>query len=220
MKCPHCLVEFHDDPRQKIVREVKEKDEVEGLYTIGYWVIESRFCPACNGFIAYLISKDEDEEPIERFIVYPKVSTRPPCPPEVPKNIMEDYNEACLVLQDSPKASAALSRRCLQNILREAAKVKPTNLSDEIQEILDSKNLPSYIATSIDAVRNIGNFAAHPNKSTSTGEVLPVEPEEAEWNLDVLEALFDFYYVQSAKIQQKRDALDKKLQESGKKPMK
>ncbi|MFX0173636.1 MAG: hypothetical protein ACFE9L_17240, partial [Candidatus Hodarchaeota archaeon] len=60
----------------------------------------------------------------------------------------------------------------------------------------------------------------HPNKSTSTGEILPVEPEEAEWNLDVLESLFDFYYVQSAKIQKKKDALDKKLLEAGKKPMK
>ena len=36
--------------------------------------------------------------------------------------------EACLVLPDSPKASVALSRRCLQHILREAAKVKHGDL--------------------------------------------------------------------------------------------
>ena len=220
MKCPHCLENFHDDPEEVIVNEIEELEEEGEKYTIGYWVVESRFCPACNGFIAYLISKDEDEEPIERFLVYPKGSSRPPCPPEVPKNIGEDYTEACLVLPDSPKASAALSRRCLQNILRETAKVKPANLFDEIQEVLDNKSIPTHIAESIDAVRNIGNFAAHPNKSTSTGEIFPVEPEEAEWNLDVLEALFDYYYVLPAKTQKKRAALNKKLQEAGKKPMK
>jgi hypothetical protein len=34
---------------------------------------------------------------------------------------------------------------------------------------------------SIDAVRNIGNFAAHPQKSTATGEILEVEFGESEW---------------------------------------
>jgi hypothetical protein len=72
----------------------------------------------------------------------------------------------------------------------------------------------------VDAVRNIGNFAAHPIKATATGEVLPVEPGEAEWNLDVLEALFDFFFVQPAVIKRKRDALNKKLASAGKPPVK
>lgn len=38
----------------------------------------------------------------------------------------------------------------------------------------------------LDAVRNIGNFAAHTQKSTVTGAILDVVPGEAEWNLDVL----------------------------------
>jgi len=132
----------------------------------------------------------------------------------------EDYIEACLVLPDSPKASAALSRRCLQHLLREEAKVKPGNLADEIQQVMDSQTLPSHVAEVVDAVRNVGNFAAHPLKSQKSGEILPVEPAEAEWNLDVLEALFDFYFVQPAVIKKKRAALDEKLRESGQKPMK
>jgi len=47
-----------------------------------------------------------------------------------------------------------------------------------------------------------------------------VEPEEAEWNLDVLESLFDFYFVQPSRLQQKREKLDRKLQDAGKPPMK
>jgi hypothetical protein len=152
--------------------------------------------------------------------VWPKGVSRAPVPTEVPPEIVEDYREACLVLGDSPKASAALSRRCLQNLLRGAGGVKHGDLSAEIQQVLDSGKLPTQIADNIDAIRHIGNFAAHPNKSRSTGEVLPVELGEAEWNLDVLESLFDFYFVQPARAKAKRDALNKKLADAGKPPLK
>jgi Domain of unknown function (DUF4145) len=110
------------------------------------------------------------------LLVYPKGASRSPCPNEVPNQISEDYKEACLVLCDSPKASAALSRRCLQNVLREAAKVKHGDLYSEIQQAMDSGKLPSHIAEGFDAVRALGNFAAHPIKSQHTGEVMPVGP--------------------------------------------
>jgi hypothetical protein len=57
-------------------------------------------------------------------------------------------------------------------------------------------------------------------KSTQTGMILDVEPGEAEWTLDVLEELFDFYFVRPSMIQKKRDAFNKKLQDAGKPLMK
>ena len=123
-----------------------------------------------------------------------------------------------MVLPLSQNASAALARRCLQAVLRDGGKVKPRDLSKEIDEALP--NLPTYLAENLDAVRNIGNFAAHPNKSTSTGEIVDAEPGEAEWCLDVLEGLFDFYYVQPARAKEKRTSLNKKLGDMGKPPMK
>jgi hypothetical protein len=139
---------------------------------------------------------------------------------DVPEQFAVDYKEACLVLADSPKASAALGRRCLQNILREAAEVKPSDLSKEIDEVIASKGLPSHLRDAIDAVRNIGNFAAHPIKSTNTGEIVEVEPGEAEWLLDTVEGLMDFYFVQPAETRRKRDALNKKLVDANKPPLK
>jgi len=47
-----------------------------------------------------------------------------------------------------------------------------------------------------------------------------VEAGEAEWQLDVLTGLFDFYFVQPAESQRKRDALNKKLADAKKPPMK
>jgi len=219
MKCMHCLVEFHDD----------EKQEYIGKDADSYWSVFSQLCPVCNRLNLFLVNGKSITDHgsiiprphiIAKTAIRPMGSSRAPCPQEVPVNIANDYKEACLVFPFSAKASAALSRRCLQNLLRDAAKVKPNDLSKEIQEVIDSGKLPSQLGDSIDAIRNIGNFAAHPIKSKSTGEIVDVEPEEAEWNLDVLEALFDFYYVQPAKIASKRNALNAKLLETGKPPMK
>ena len=51
-------------------------------------------------------------------------------------------------------------------------------------------------------------------------EVVEVEPGEAEWNLDVLEGLFDFCFVQPTLMKKKREALNNKLAKAGKPPMK
>jgi len=219
------MIEFHDAPTQIYIgRDIE-----------GEWAAVRRTCAACQKIILNLINGAQAiygmqgntrvfvqiSAPITSdHLVRPKGSSRPPCPIEVPKKFADDYVEACLVLADSPKASAALGRRCLQNLLREAAGVKPANLADEIQQVIDSGKLPSDLSESIDAVRNIGNFAAHPTKSKQSGEILDVLPGEAEWTLDVLEDLFDFYFVRPAQRQKKRDALNQKLGEAGKPAMK
>jgi hypothetical protein len=153
-------------------------------------------------------------------IVRPVGLMREPLSHDVPGEFTADYLEAVAVFNDSPKASAALSRRALQHLIREKAGIKKKTLEQEIQELIDSKTLPSQLNDAIDGVRNIGNFAAHPIKSQSSGEIVDVEPGEAEWNLDTLEGLFDFYFVEPARLQRKKDALNKKLADAGKPPMK
>ncbi len=196
----------------------------------GSWLLTRRVCPTCRHYIFELeigvpalglgYQNVRFAAVLKTTRVWPRGVSRAPIPSEVPANIAEDYKEACLVLTDSPKAAAALSRRCLQNVLRTAATVKHGNLADEIQQVIDAKMLPAATAEGLDVVRVIGNFAAHPMKSTSTGEIVDVEPHEAEWNLDVLEALFDFYYVLPARAKAKKDALNKKLVDAGKPPLK
>ncbi|MFW9731209.1 DUF4145 domain-containing protein [Vibrio parahaemolyticus] len=166
-------------------------------------------------------SGDPDiEEEKSRRVVYPALMARPEPSTHVPPKYRDDFIESSLVLGVSPKASAALSRRCLQAILRDNANIKKGSLEKEIQQVIDSNQLPSYIAQAIDAIRNIGNFAAHPLKCSSTGEIVEVEVGEAEWNLEVLESLFDFYFVQPALLKEKQEELNKKLASLGKPPMK
>ena len=218
MKCPHCLEGFHDNREVSVLGEDK----------YSRFRLVKRHCPECHRFIFSIVHEWDryGSEPNylyhsnRQILCYPKAMSRSPLPAEVPEDFATDYTESCLTLPDSPKASAALSRRCLQHVLREKGQVKPGNLADEIQQVIDAAHLPSYILESLDAVRNIGNFAAHPMKSTASGEVLPVEPGEAEWNLDVLESLFDFYFVQPELLRKKRESLNKKLADAGKPPMK
>ena len=66
----------------------------------------------------------------------------------------------------------------------------------------------------------MGNFATHATKSEHSGEIVDVETGEAEWNLDVLEDLFDEYYVRPARAKAKRAALNEKLEAAGKQLMK
>jgi hypothetical protein len=217
MKCPHCTVEFHDNPGQVVLGE-----DVNGR-----WKIISRNCPNCKKNIYHLqnynykrVGAGFQEEVSNEILIRPKIANRPPVPIEVPNEFATDYTEACLVLADSPKASAALSRRCLQHIIREKLKIKRKDLFQEIQEVIDGGLLPTDLLESIDAIRNVGNFAAHPIKSQSSGEIVEVEPHEAEWNLDVLEMMFEYLFVRPAAIQKKRDALNAKLNDAGKSSMK
>ena len=53
-----------------------------------------------------------------------------------------------------------------------------------------------------------------------TGQIVDVEDEEAEWNLEVLDGLFDFYFIQPAATQKKKAGLNTKLTAHGKPLMK
>lgn len=225
-KCPHCLT---------VVRfEEVRVNGSSGLCRLAVsdfeqtpkhkpYIVYLSKCPNCGKFILSMCSavevasknnpyRDQDDFVLLR----PNASDRP-VPTEVPEIIAQDYAEAALVLPISSKASAALSRRCLQNVLTEAGKSTKKNLAEQIAEVLPK--LPSHLGEQIDAIRTIGNFAAHPIKSQASGSIVEVEPGEAEWNLDVLDLLFDYYYVQPEIARKKRENLDKKLQEAGKPPI-
>jgi hypothetical protein len=127
--------------------------------------------------------------------------------------------EACVVLPFSTKASAALARRCLQAMLNEQG-FREKDLEKQIQQLLDAKVLPTHIHKTVDAIRKFGNFSAHPINDRTSLQVIDVEPHEAEWCLEILEALFDHFYVAPAAAAEKKAALDAKLKAAGKPPTK
>lgn len=201
-KCPHCNISNRfeiasDNGGSNCSSQIiLHKDDM-------YGTLEMCRCTNCGDII--ILFND--------VMIYPLGTIRSTAPREVPTEIGQDFNESCIVESLSKKASAALSRRCLQNMLHDQG-IKKANLSQEIDEAM--KKLPSHLSEAIDAIRNIGNFAAHPTKSTHSGEIIDVEKGETEWILNVLEQLFDFYYVQPAITKAKKAALDEKLKSVGK----
>lgn len=231
-KCPHCSEKLRFESAKfylkslqgtivnapvdssSIVCEVQGSSESVGT--------RAAACPSCGKPIVSIVLPEEILGGEEGYVVYPKGSLRP-IPQEVlseDTRVAEDYREASLVLSLSPKASAALSRRCLQTILISKGNADPNaRLGPQIDWVLKSATLPSYISENLDAVRNFGNFGAHP-MFTAVGEIVDVEPNEAEWTLDIIDDLFDFYYVKPAQAFVKREALNVKLKQAGRSPMK
>ncbi len=220
--CPHCQVTV------QLIGERLKGIVITPHHILGQasasrdgYRLDSSVCPSCRQVViaieAVTFNEEQDTYQVlwERLVVPPAAERY--IPPEVPAHIAKDYREAAQVLPASAKASAALSRRCLQAVLREQGFARQSTLSEQIEAVLP--DLPSYVAKQVDAIRVIGNFATHPIKDKRSGEIVEVEPGEAEWNLDVLDLLFDFYYVGPARAEAKRLALNEKLTAAGKQPM-
>jgi hypothetical protein len=116
-------------------------------------------------------------------------------PSYVPQAIKDDYTEACLIVEPSPKASATLSRRCLQGMIRGFFGVSKARLVDEIEAIKDKVDPTTWAA--IDAVRSIGNIGAHMEKDIDL--IVDVEPGEAEELIKLIELLIEDWYVNKHK---------------------
>jgi len=224
VKCPHCNIAIYEGfTAQTVIGLPALTDRAnQPLAPALNWTIFHQRCPECHESIIRLERKSGTAGWPEwqnlDFIAHPRSATRP-IPKEVPNPYRQDFSEACKVLADSAKASAALSRRCLQALLKDQLGAKKKDLNDQIEEVVASGKLPSHIAEGLHAVRNIGNFAAHPMKSTTSGAIVDVEPEEAGWNLDVLESLFDFCFVMPAADAKRKAALNEKLKKIGKPPI-
>lgn len=226
MKCPNCGVGIRFEEQEDYTATYPFDEAAKA--GLGFALVHG-FCSECKGLIV-LLREGKYKGDQEGFgtirtitkeeVIHPKVVLPRPLDPEIPTNYGNDYTEAYAVLPLSPKASAAITRRLLQQILREEYKISKGSLDKEIETFIHLSDVPSHITEAVDAVRNVGNFAAHPLKDTNTGEIIDVEPGEAEWLLEVIEALFDFTFVQPRKLKDRRNRLNQKLAAMGKPPIK
>ncbi|CAM8626742.1 Domain of unknown function DUF4145 [Comamonadaceae bacterium] len=196
--CPHCdrAVTISEN-RTSVYRhtlEITNKHNFVGL--------ETRFIvcpnPDCNEFT--LIASLDRMKPVNYgfqksghmrgWQLLPESKAKH-FPDYIPSVVLQDYREACLIRDGSPKASATLSRRCLQGILRDFWGVKPANLVNEIESIKDKVDPVSWAA--IDAVRRLGNIGAHMEKDINV--VIDVDPGEADLLIELIETLLTEWYV-------------------------
>lgn|GEM_PF-115102 len=114
-----------------------------------------------------------------------------PFPDYIPEQLRNDYEEACSIMSKSPKASATLSRRCLQGMIRHFWGIKKPRLIEEIEELKTKVDSTTWDA--IDSVRQVGNIGAHMEKDVNL--IIDVDPDEARLLIWLIETLFEEWYI-------------------------
>ena len=123
-----------------------------------------------------------------------------PQPDFIPAPIVQDYIEASRIRDLSAKASATLAQRCIQGMIRDFCRISKSRLIDEIIELskrLEHGTAPAGVNSesieAIDHVRSIGNIGAHMEKDIDV--IVDVDPGEAQALLDLIEMLFEEWYI-------------------------
>lgn len=200
-KCPFCN---HDsvitEESYHFDYTILQKKNSEGTQWLSIYFI---VCPNkdCKKYsLSIKLFKAEFDEKRREFI--PKTlikewnlipqSEAKPFPKYVPKAILSDYNEASLIRDLSPKASATLSRRCLQTMIRDFWDISGLpNLKQEMDAI--KEKVDSITWNAIDNVREIGNIGAHMERDINL--IIDVESGEAKLLIQLIEYLIKEWYV-------------------------
>ncbi len=204
--CPYCLrdatITDNNFQRNEIV--------FEKFNAYGKYILKTIFIvcpnPQCQKFTLTAQLKKSDEENkiissnnkvVENSCDDDKTwslippSNAKPFPSYIPEQIRADYQEACLIKELSPKASATLCRRCLQGIIRDCWKIQKPKLIDEIDAIKDKVDKLTWKA--IDAVRRVGNIGAHMGKDVNL--IADIEEKEVDLLIGLIETLLSDWYI-------------------------
>lgn len=205
--CPYCNRDCTlGDADIRYCRDHEWLAEDHG-YVIGNYTI--RICPNPNcrklSISGYLFKSDQHGNAGQRMYEWqlvPEVNAKP-FPDYIPKQLRDDYFESCLIKDKSPKASATLSRRCLQGIIRDFWKIKEKSLFLEIAALEGKVDATTWEA--IDSVRKVGNIGAHMEQDVN--QIVEVEPDEAGLLIWLIETLFEEWYVKRHTKEEKMKAI-------------
>lgn len=213
-QCPHCLnsitLEESHYPtgiyqNSSYFNELKDSGDSSG-YGISYGYCPS---PKCHKLIMKL-RYETMSDTIEDFIV-PKAKTRIILPNAIDKKFIKYHEEASSVLPYSARASAALSRLCLEVLLKEKYKIKNGTLKDKIDTFENMGILSSELIKDMQYIKQIGNDGAHLN-TNSAGSIVDVNKKNAETLLVLLENLFDFCFVQPKERKERMNNIKKRME--------
>ena len=196
MQCPHCHSEI----------EVKQHTFALGEDPDGAWQVSSTRCKVCDRLIVELCTTDGCTYPVR-----PLGSGRARLAGDVPAEFESEYLTACEILALSPESSAAISRRLLQRFFTAQSGAENIELSEAIRAATDSPEMQPYLREALRTLVALAKLEPESEKSLRPHTLLPVQPGEAEWTLDVLQNLLEAHYVQPARLQRLQSALEEKV---------
>ena len=210
--CPYCSTKttINSDKYQKDTKTMTISNPEGGRKLETFWIVcPNEECGRINltavlseynysSSISSYVTGDE----IKRWRLLPG-SYAKSYPKYIPKPLISDYEEASSIIDLSPKASATLARRCLQGIIRDFWGIKKGRLVDEINALEDKIDPITW--QSIDAVRKVGNIGAHMEKDINL--IIDVEPQEAFLLIQLIELLFEEWYIHRFEREKKLKAI-------------
>jgi hypothetical protein len=151
--CPLCGAFAN---QEWLIIEGKNKPRAQG----GAQVLHSRYiggvevveCFHCKKYTVW----------VENKMIYPSSGTAALPNPDMPEDIMRDYNEARSILELSPRGAAALLRLAIQKLCKHLGE-SGENINDDIANLV-KKGLPEKLQKALDIVRVVGNNAVHPGQ--------------------------------------------------------
>lgn len=147
-------------------------------------------CPNCGEYTISAKGKGSAVDDVDVTIRPKSIAYK--FPDYIPQAICSDYEEACSIVNLSPKASATLSRRCLQGMIRDFFQVSKANLFEEINAIKDK--IPTEQWAALDGLRRIGNIGAHMERDINL--IVDIEPGEAQKLIKLIELLLQQWYIE------------------------
>lgn len=111
-------------------------------------------CRRCDN---YLIWKDGT-------LIYPNIIPGPDPHERMPEDVKRDYEEARLVVDDSPRSAAALLRLAIQRMVEDHLDEEDDSLYKIIGNLVAGGRISSRTQKALDSVRVIGNNAVHPGE--------------------------------------------------------
>lgn len=151
--CPHCKQYAKQDWGQAAGTSLKVGATTHSSFNVYSENVYFSRCHACSKSILW---KDEK-------VVWPKTSLAPEAHLDFPPVLRPDYEEARQIYNESPRASAALLRLCLQKLCRHLG-ASGDNINSDIQFIYQEFGLGRRVRDSMDILRVVGNNAVHPGE--------------------------------------------------------
>lgn len=149
--CPHCSTYSHH--------------RWSGLksYVSNEWFIQwkASICTRCEGHTIW--TRDEE-------MVYPRTTIAPEPSEDMPEDVKEDYQEAQHVVEDSPRAAAALLRLAMEKLARELTNEGDKKLYQMIGDLKKEGRIDDRIQQALDSVRVTGNNWVHPGELNVTDD--------------------------------------------------
>jgi hypothetical protein len=115
--------------------------------------------------------------------------------------------------------SAVLARKIVGDLLSEYARHDQRRITQQIDAFNGNTAHPRRIRENLHYLREIADFGAH-TQVDEREEIVESTREEAEWTLDVVDRLFDYFIVTPHRDKEMRESFDDKIaQVPGRKPI-